>query len=1026
MKRNYKFLHSVALAATGLALLTAAVQAQSFTYATGDLTLAFRQSGKPDVVLDIGPASTYESVSPGNTITVTNSPALSSLLGTAYTSLNGLRWSVLGAQRSAGNPSHPIQTIWATVPRTNTAVSLHSAAWTRQTTSSQGSVASVIAAIGGNAAIFSAANPPDAVTNTATSIIIPNSSAYAYTPEVSNPANINASDIHGSFQGNVENGTPTDFTSAEPLSRSDLYQLIPSASFATRGTPGKLLGHFDFTPDGTLTFTALAQPDVSISPADTTVTSNPGSTAVFAVTATGDGLSYQWLQGGTVLSNGANISGSLTSSLTLTNLSSANAGSYSVIVSNDTGTATSASAVLTVIDPPLISAGPTDVSADQAQGANVSFNVSATGLQLAYQWSLNGTGLSGATDSSYATTAQTANEGTYSVVVSNLAGSVSASAVFSSTIVGLPVITVPPAAVAGSLPQGTNVAFTVSATGLQLAYQWSHNGIGISGATASSYVTTAQTSNEGTYSVVVTNLAGSASASAVFSSTIVADAAKPTVTVTAPAGNINRWTNSTYLLLGKALDNRRIASVLYSVNGGAFVTASLPDGTNWSATANLAPGTNTIVVESQDLAGNLSLQVTRKIVYVPQSTITLAIVGSGNLTTNWTGTSLDIGKTYTITAVPSSGYVFSNWSGTVSAITNKLVFALQTNETLTATFVPNPFTAVAGAYNGLFYDTNGITHQSAGFFTATLTSNLTYSGSLKLAGKSIAITGKFFTDGTAHNLFTRPGASNVVLDLVADFADKQITGTIKSGYNGSSWTAQLTSDLAVYNKTNNTPTNYTGLSTQVLPRFTDSTGPVGYGYGTVNVSTNGTVILAGATADGAAIAQTVPLSKDGLLPFYASLYGGNGEVLGWLNFNATNNTPSGTVSWIKTGWTNAIFAGGYTNQGPIIASQYVKPTTGTILDYQYGFGQLTFTNADQSLASLNDVLIAYNNVVYTADATTKVTFTVANGLFTGKFLNTHTHLTNSFTGVVLQQQNVAAGAFIEPTQTGSVYLQSGF
>ncbi len=69
-----------------------------------------------------------------------------------------------------------------------------------------------------------------------------------------------------------------------------------------------------------------------------------GDTVLFSVAATGTApLSYQWQ----VNSNA--ISGATGSSLVLTNVQSADAGAYSVIVSNLAGTATSSSAVLTVL-----------------------------------------------------------------------------------------------------------------------------------------------------------------------------------------------------------------------------------------------------------------------------------------------------------------------------------------------------------------------------------------------------------------------------------------------------------------------------------------------------------------------------------------------------------------------------------------------------------------------------------------------------------------------------------------------------
>jgi hypothetical protein len=60
--------------------------------------------------------------------------------------------------------------------------------------------------------------------------------------------------------------------------------------------------------------------------------------------------------------------------------------------------------------------------------------------------------------------------------------------------------------------QGTNVTFTVSATGTtNLYYQWKLDGANISGATAASYtITNVQPMHEGVYTAVVTNIAGMA------------------------------------------------------------------------------------------------------------------------------------------------------------------------------------------------------------------------------------------------------------------------------------------------------------------------------------------------------------------------------------------------------------------------------------------------------------------------------------------------------------------------------------
>ena len=86
-------------------------------------------------------------------------------------------------------------------------------------------------------------------------------------------------------------------------------------------------------------------------PADLTVTEN--STATFTVTAAGTPpLSYQWRF------NGTNIAGATGTSLTLSNVQTAQAGNYSMRVTNTFGSAISSNAVLTVNQAPGCAAPP--------------------------------------------------------------------------------------------------------------------------------------------------------------------------------------------------------------------------------------------------------------------------------------------------------------------------------------------------------------------------------------------------------------------------------------------------------------------------------------------------------------------------------------------------------------------------------------------------------------------------------------------------------------------------------------------
>jgi T5SS/PEP-CTERM-associated repeat protein len=145
-------------------------------------------------------------------------------------------------------------------------------------------------------------------------------------------------------------------------------------------------------------------PSITMQPVNLTVTQ--GNNASFSVTATGDPpLSYQWRFGGN------NLSGATSTSYTVIGAQAANAGNYDVVVSNNSGSVTSAVATLTVRIPPSVTQQP--VSLTVTQGNNASFSVTATGdPPLSYQWRFGGNNLAGATGSSYTVTgAQAANAG---------------------------------------------------------------------------------------------------------------------------------------------------------------------------------------------------------------------------------------------------------------------------------------------------------------------------------------------------------------------------------------------------------------------------------------------------------------------------------------------------------------------------------------------------------------------------------------------------------------------------------------
>jgi hypothetical protein len=149
-----------------------------------------------------------------------------------------------------------------------------------------------------------------------------------------------------------------------------------------------------------------------------------GETATFSVTATGTPpLANQWSKDGVALTDGGNVSGARSRVLTLANVQWADAGQYTVVVTNVAGSVTSRVASLTVLVPPQILAQPQSQAV--VLGSNVHFSVTATGTPpLKYQWRKNDVNIAGANNDTLTFSVQASDLGRYFVVAWNAAGSV--------------------------------------------------------------------------------------------------------------------------------------------------------------------------------------------------------------------------------------------------------------------------------------------------------------------------------------------------------------------------------------------------------------------------------------------------------------------------------------------------------------------------------------------------------------------------------------------------------------------------
>lgn len=659
-------------------------------------------------------------------------------------------------------------------------------------------------------------------------------------------------------------------------------------------------------------------------------------TASFSVTATGTApLAYFWRKGGTPMTNGPNPS------LTIVNAQPADAGSYSVIVSNSVGTVTSSNATLTVNIPlsaPIITTQPGNQILNICQ--NATFNVIATGTTpLKYLWRKGTTVITNSARPSFTiANAQSADAGTYSVIVSNSIGTTTSSnaTLKVNTVIIAPGIATQPAN--QFVFQGQTALFSVVATGTApFTYQWRKNSASLA---------------EGAH------FSGTQSNLLTISSVLTNDAGNYTVIITNNSGSVTS----------------RVA----------VLTVTNPT----------------------------------------TSTITVQIIGSGTVSPNYNGQVLTIGNNYTMTATPGSGYVFSKWTGGIYSTAASLTFVMQRGFALQANFVPSPLIALKGTYNGIFYDTNGVSRLNSGFITITMTTSGSFAGILQIGASKWPLAGQFDGNGNATVIVNRgsmlPLTAQLQLDLYG--GSDQINGTVT--ISDGSWTAELTANRAVFDANTN-PCPKAGTYTLVIPGTPGATqSPAGDGFALVKVTTAGLATLTGTLADGTPVSQSTALSKSGRWALYAPLYVGRGSILGWLTFtNTSGGDIDGWLGWIRPVQPSvALYTMGFTVVTEAIGSRYTQPPSGTrVLNFANGIVALTdgnlaegFTNQIQ-LNSNNGVLNLGNNGL-------QLSIKTVNGLFSGKAQDPVTGKYLPFKGVVLQKQNAGGGYFLNANQSGEVYF----
>jgi photosystem II stability/assembly factor-like uncharacterized protein len=416
-------------------------------------------------------------------------------------------------------------------------------------------------------------------------------------------------------------------------------------------------------------------PTIDMQPGNQTVCA--GSSASFPVGASGTALTYQWRKGGVPLSNGGNITGANTATLTINPASTGDAGSYDVIITNSCGTATSDPATLGVNTAPSITDHPTSLT--RCPGDPASFSVTATGSGLTYQWRKNTSPITGATSSSYSIASVAAGDaGSYDVVVSGVCNPSVASQAATLTV---SVVTLSPASLPGGTA-GTPYNQSLTASGGTGSYM---------------FAVTAGTLPDGLALSSAGVISGTPSVTGGFNFTVTAtDANNCTgsrnyaITITA---------QQTFTLTVSNAGGGTVTSNPSGVNCGATCSASYNSGTVVTLTATPDSGAvfagwvgactgagSCMVTMNSDKA------VTARFAF--PLTVTKSGTGNGTITSNpvgincgaTCGASYDFGTIVTLSPTSDPGSAFTGWSGGCSG-SGSCTVTMDAARSVTANFV---------------------------------------------------------------------------------------------------------------------------------------------------------------------------------------------------------------------------------------------------------------------------------------------------------------------------------------------------
>lgn len=226
------------------------------SYANGDVLICFRKSGVAnDLVVDAGPISTFTNATPNQRITITQYTGNQlALVGT-----NSIIWSAFTWLDDSISPMSAQWTLFVSKGRSS--IGTQTTSWSARSQGSQALVGGDMGSIVTGASVCLGYNG----LNTVSAVIEPDDAGNSnpnYTSGQSYVGTLGPNfDFNGDFVGNAEKTTPSNFTTAGVVVRSDFYQIPP-----TGGGSVKFLGYFELNTNGVMTYVAYpsATPTVPV------------------------------------------------------------------------------------------------------------------------------------------------------------------------------------------------------------------------------------------------------------------------------------------------------------------------------------------------------------------------------------------------------------------------------------------------------------------------------------------------------------------------------------------------------------------------------------------------------------------------------------------------------------------------------------------------------------------------------------------------------------------------------------------